>query len=121
MFLDRVVPKLKPSPYLNINVSLDAMKENHNHWRNNPKVFDLAIEGIKLAKQKGFRVVTNTTIFKESNMDEIEQLFDLLTRLGTDGMILTPGFSYKEIDKELTLTREEVRRKFSRIDNMRAK
>ncbi len=121
MFLERTLPKLKPSPYLNINVSLDAMKANHNRWRNNDKVFDLAIAGIKMAKEKGFRVVTNTTIFKESNMDEIEQLFDLLTKLGTDGMILTPGFSYKEIDKELTLTREEVRRKFTSIDAMSKK
>ncbi len=121
MFLDRVLPKLKPSPYLNINVSLDAMKDNHNRWRNNNKVFDLAVAGIKQAKQLGFRVVTNTTIFKESDMNEIEQLFDLLTQLGTDGMIVTPGFSYKEIDKELTLTRDEVRRKFSRLDDMRKK
>ncbi len=119
--LEGILLRLKPSLYLNINVSLDALRENHNRWRNNSRVFDAAITGIKKAKQAGFRVVTNTTIYKNSDMKEIDRLFDLLTRLGVDGMIISPGFGYENIDKEIVLTRRETYEKFRHLDSLRRK
>ena len=35
-------------------------------------VFEEAIEGIKAAKAAGFMVCTNTTVYKETDMKEIE-------------------------------------------------
>ena len=42
-------------------------------------VFDAAVEGIKAAKKAGFLVCTNTTVYKETDMDEIDALFAYLT------------------------------------------
>ena len=45
-------------------------------------VFKAAVEGIMAAKKAGFLVCTNTTIFKETDLDEIDQLFAYLTQAG---------------------------------------
>ena len=45
-------------------------------------VFKAAVEGIKAAKKAGFLVCTNTTIYKETDMDEIDALFAYLTQAG---------------------------------------
>jgi len=50
-------------------------------------VFRAAIEGIIVAKKAGFLVCTNTTIFKETDLDEIDRLFTYLTKLGVDGFM----------------------------------
>ena len=38
-------------------------------------VFEAAVEGIKAAKKAGFLVCTNTTVYKETDMAEIDALF----------------------------------------------
>ena len=44
-----------------------------------------AIEGIKAAKAAGFKVCTNTTVYKETDMREIEALFEYLEQFDVDG------------------------------------
>jgi hypothetical protein len=39
---------------------------------------------MKMAKLLGYQVATNTTIYKETDMTEIEQMFDFLSDLGVD-------------------------------------
>ena len=36
-------------------------------------MFDSAIDGIKAAKEAGFLVCTNTTVFKETDMAELDE------------------------------------------------
>ena len=40
------------------------------------------------AKKAGFLVCTNTTIFKETDLNEVNHLFTYLTKLGVDGFLL---------------------------------
>jgi len=54
---------------------------------------------IKLAKSLGFRVVTNTTIYKETNLEETEQLFAELAGIGVDGFPRDPRLRVHDIDK----------------------
>lgn len=82
-------------------------------------VFKAAIEGIVAAKQAGFLVCTNTTVYKETNIGEIDRLFSYLTRLGVDGFLLSPAYGYEAVHctnpddaAEIFLTRDEVRAKF---------
>ena len=43
-------------------------------------VFKAAVEGIKAAKKAGFLVCTNTTVYKETDMAEIDALYALPDR-----------------------------------------
>ena len=62
-------------------------------------VFDAAVEGIKAAKEAGFLVCTNTTVYKETDMDEIDELFAYLTQLGVDGFMISPAYGYAAVQR----------------------
>jgi MoaA/NifB/PqqE/SkfB family radical SAM enzyme len=70
---------------------------------------------IKLGKSLGYRVCTNTTIFRETDMDEIEQMLAYLDSLGVDGMLLSPGYHYEVLPEKHFLFRHEVNAKFKRV------
>ena len=67
------------------------------------------------AERLGYRVITNTTVFKETKIDEVEELFAYLKDLGIDGMLVSPGYSYESVDRDIFLTQEDIERKFRRI------
>jgi len=58
---------------------------------------------------------TNTTIFRETSMEEIEEMLALLTDIGVDGMLLSPGYHYETIKEDRFLHREETHRQFTRV------
>jgi hopanoid biosynthesis associated radical SAM protein HpnH len=116
ILLSDFVEKASPSPYLNINVSLDGLEETHDRLRNARGVFAKAVEGIKEAKKNGFRVVINTTVYYDTDNGELLSLFELLKTVGVDGILVAPGFSYYQSDREIFLTRNQVREKFRSFD-----
>jgi len=85
MFIKKQLGKFKPDPRFYFNVHLDGMQKNHDIAVEREGVFRDAIEGIKAAKAAGFQVCTNTTVYKETDMNEIEELFEYLTQFGVDG------------------------------------
>lgn len=105
-----------PSSYFFFNVHLDGLEETHDLCVERNGVFQQALEGIKAAKEAGFMVCSNTTIYKETKMEEIEELFDSLRPLKLDGHILSPSYSYSAVQtKEIFMTREDIHEKFKDI------
>ena len=82
---------IEPHRRLTINVHLDGMRETHDKVCAREGVFDQAIEMIKESKRRGFHVMTNTTVFKETRVDEVRELCGLAKQLGVDGMLVAPG------------------------------
>jgi hopanoid biosynthesis associated radical SAM protein HpnH len=78
-------------------------------------VFDQAIAMIREAKARGYHVVTNTTVFKETEVAELETLCQFLTDVGVDGILISPGYQYESVTRDIFLTREEIRCKFKRV------
>ena len=79
-------------------------------------MFDVAIAAIKAAKERGFRVTTNSTIFLGADPERVRAMFDYLTELGVDGMMVSPGYAYEKApDQEHFLTRNETRELFREI------
>jgi hopanoid biosynthesis associated radical SAM protein HpnH len=116
ILLEKSLPKFEPSPYLTFSVHLDGLREHHDKCVNREGVFDKAIQAIRAAKAKGFRVTTNTTVFEGSNPQEIQEFFDFLEGLGTDGIMISPGYSYEWApDQENFLKREQTRTLFRQI------
>src|SRR5437870_13841373 len=56
---------------------------------------------IKMARVLGYQVATNTTIYKETDMEEVERMFDYLSDLGVDGHTITPGYDYDAAKKDM--------------------
>ena len=106
---------VKPHKRLTINLHLDGMRETHDKVCNRSGVFDHAIEMIKEAKKRGFHVMTNTTVFKETDVEEVRELCELTKSLGVDGMLIAPGYQYESAERDICLTREDTHAKFQQI------
>lgn len=116
LLLEKSLDKFQPSPYLTFSVHLDGLQELHDKCVDREGVFDKAIQAIRAAKAKGFRVTTNTTVFSDVDPQEIQNLFDFLTQLGVDGMMISPGYSYEWApDQDHFLQREQTKALFREI------
>lgn len=125
MFIQKKLNQFKPSSRFFFNVHLDGLEASHDKAVERQGVFRAAIEGIKAAKAAGFLVCTNTTVYQETDMDEIDALFSYLTRLGVDGFLLAPAYGYAAVKQcnpegaaELFLTREQIHEKFKHVDRL---
>jgi hopanoid biosynthesis associated radical SAM protein HpnH len=119
VFLRKSIGLFKPDKRFQFNVHLDGMKRSHDLAVEREGVFDAAIDGIKAAKAAGFAVTTNTTVYMESDMNEIEALYEFLMTLGVDGHVLSPGYSYSAVQtKEIFLDRQRIREKFKNVKKL---
>ncbi len=119
MFIRKRIDEFRPDARFCFNVHLDGMKKSHDLAVEREGVFDAAIDGIKVAKQRGFRVTSNTTVYAETDMNEIEALFEYLETLGVDGHTISPGYSYSAVQtREIFLDRAMVRDKFKQIKKL---
>jgi len=116
LLAEAFIEDFKPSSRLTLNIHLDGMEETHDRIANRPGTFKKAIASIRKAKQKGFRVSTNTSVFKTTDDKELEQLFGLLKGLQVNGMLISPAFSYERVENDIFLSRQEAIEKFSKMD-----
>jgi len=79
-------------------------------------VYDKAVQVIKLAKAKGFRVSINCTLFNTAEPARVAAFFDEMKRLGLDGITVSPGYAYERApDQEHFLNREKTKQLFRGI------
>ncbi len=116
MFIKKRLGEFRPDKRFYFNVHLDGMEKNHDIAVEREGVFRDAIEGIRAAKAAGFQVCTNTTVYKETDMNEIEALFEYLTQFGVDGHQIAPAYGYSAVnDREIFLTQGRHQRKVPRF------
>ena len=128
MFIQKRLHEFRPTSRFFFNVHLDGLEETHDRAVERDGVFKAAIEGIVAAKKAGFLVCTNTTIFKETDLAEIDALFAYLSKLNVDGFMLSPAYGYSAVHQtnpqgaaEIFLTRDDIRAKFREAEKLLAK
>src|SRR5437870_1833840 len=75
MFIRKRLHEFRPTTSFFWNVHLGGMERTHDLCVERDGVFREAIEGIKAAKAAGFLVCSNTTIYKETDLNEIAELY----------------------------------------------
>ncbi len=119
MFIKKKLGEFRPHDCFFFNVHLDGMEKTHDLCVERDGVFKLAVEGMKVAKENGFKVMTNTTVYKETDMNEIWELFEFCEQLGVDGHTISPAYGYSSVnDREIFMTRDDIYEKFRDIDKM---
>ncbi len=119
-------PSIAPTKWMYWNVHIDGLEYIHDLIVEREGVFKECVEAIKMAKVLGYQVATNCTVYKETDMDELEKMFDFLSNLGVDGHTITPGYEYDAAKKDMIkrlgkqpedffLTRKVTREKFKNI------
>ncbi len=106
----------KPSKYLSFSVHMDGLKEEHDEAVCQDGTYERAVEGIREAVRRGFRVTTNTTLFDNAQPLRVREFFDEMMGLGVEGMMVSPGYSYsKAPDQEHFLRRTRTNQLFAEI------
>jgi hopanoid biosynthesis associated radical SAM protein HpnH len=123
LLLKEKIDLFKPSKYLTFSVHVDGQREGHDFSVCREGGFDIAIDGMKEALARGFRVTTNTTLFDGADPNSVRDFFDEMMDLGVEGMMLSPGYSYdKAPDQQHFLGRARTRRLFrAMLANRKAK
>jgi hopanoid biosynthesis associated radical SAM protein HpnH len=116
LLLQQKIDLFRPSKYLTFSVHLDGQREHHDFSVCLEGGYDKAVEGIREALGRGFRVTTNTTLFDGADAKSVRAFFDEMMDLGVEGMMLSPGYSYdKAPDQNHFLGRARTRRLFRAI------
>jgi hopanoid biosynthesis associated radical SAM protein HpnH len=116
LLLEKHLHKFEPTKYLSFSVHLDGPREEHDAAVCREGVYDVAISAIKAAVAKGFRVTTNTTFYNNADPERLREMFDTLTEIGVEGMMISPGYQYEKApDQEHFLIREQTTSLFRRL------
>lgn len=121
-------PVISPSKWMYWNVHIDGLEYTHDLIVEREGVFKECVEAIKMAKILGYQVATNTTVYKETDVKEIEEMFEYFSALEVDGHTISPGYEYDAAKKDMVsrlgkqpedffLTRKMTRQKFAKIQD----
>jgi hopanoid biosynthesis associated radical SAM protein HpnH len=100
ILLEKNLHRFKPSSHLIFSVHLDGAEKTHDRMVCREGVYKVALAAMKLAKSKGFNVMTNTTIFQGEDVAEFRQFFDESMAAGVDGMMISPGYAYEKAPQQ---------------------
>lgn len=116
MLLRKKMDKFKPSPYFAFAVHIDGLRERHDESVAKEGVFDEAVEAIKEAKKRGFRVTTNSTFFNTDTPQTVIEVLNYLNDdLKVDEMMISPAYAYEKApDQEHFLGVEQTRELFKK-------
>src|SRR6266567_2937147 len=92
---------IRPSQWMYWNVHVDGLEFTHDLIVEREGVFKECIEAIKMAKILGFQCATNTTVYKETDVQELEDMFKYLSSLEVDGHTISPGYEYDAAKKDM--------------------
>ncbi len=100
LLLKRKIKHYTPSPYLTFSVHLDGNQDRHDASVCRQGVFDRAVEAVRLARERGFRVTVNCTLFQGESPEEVADFLDHCTTLDVEGVTIAPGFSYEHAPQQ---------------------
>ena len=116
LLLEKKIELFCPSAYFAWTVHLDGDRDDHDRSVCQEGVYDRAVAAIRLAKARGFRVNINATLFDTAEPERVAQFFDAVTRIGIDGITVSPGYAYERApDQEHFLSRRRTKDLFRGI------
>ncbi len=116
LLMERVMKKVPPSKYFAWVIHMDGMEEKHDESVARSGVFKKAMQAIDSALDKGYRVCTNSTLFRGSDVDDLHELFRTMSEMGVEGCMVSPGFDYDAVDdRDQFLLREESKQVFQKV------
>ncbi|MBN9739714.1 MULTISPECIES: adenosyl-hopene transferase HpnH [Amycolatopsis] len=115
LLLPKHIHKFKPHRNFAWMVHIDGLEDRHDASVRKEGGFQAAVDAIKLAKEKGFRVMTNTTFFTGDTPQDVIDVLDYLNDLGVDNMQISPGYAYEKApDQDHWLGVQQTRELFAK-------
>jgi hopanoid biosynthesis associated radical SAM protein HpnH len=116
LLMEKKIDRFKPNPFFVWSVHLDGDREMHDKSVCEEGVYDRAVAAIKLARDRGFRVNINCTLFDGSDPKRVAKFFDDVMAMGVHGMTVSPGYAYERApDQAHFLNRRKTKQLFRDI------
>jgi len=116
LLMEKKLDQYRPSPFFVWSVHLDGDEETHDRAVSQHGVYKRAVAAIRRAKQAGFRVNINCTLFNDAVPERVAAFFDAIGELGVDGITVSPGYAYERApEQQHFLTRNATRQLFRDI------
>ena len=116
LLLTKKIDNFQPDPGFTWSIHLDGDQAMHDKSVCLDGVYEKAVEAIRLAKSRGFRVALNCTLFNDADPERVAMFFDEMKAIGIDGITVSPGYAYERApDQEHFLNREKTKQLFRGI------
>ncbi|MGI4956835.1 MAG: adenosyl-hopene transferase HpnH [Janthinobacterium lividum] len=113
LLLEKKLDDYKPNPFFSWDVHLDGDQETHDASVCQDGVYDRAVAAIRKAKERGFRVSINCTVFDGAKPERLAKFFDDVMAMGVDGIMTAPGYAYERApDQAHFLNRQKTKQLF---------
>jgi hopanoid biosynthesis associated radical SAM protein HpnH len=115
VLLRRRLERFTPSHFFSWVVHVDGLGERHDAAVDRVGVFDEVVLAVKEAKERGFRVTTNSTFFNTDSPKTVRDVLDFLNDdLKVDAMMISPAFAYEKApDQEHFMGVEQTHQLFA--------
>jgi hopanoid biosynthesis associated radical SAM protein HpnH len=123
LLLSKKLDQFTPTPYLTFSVHLDGMKKHHDKAVAQDGVFDTTVAAIREARDRGFRVNVNCTLFDQMTAAEAASFFDFcMDDLSIEGITISPGYAYERApEQDKFLNRRKTKQLFRDIFRLQGK
>ena len=116
LLMDKKLDQYRPGPFFVWSVHLDGDEAMHDRSVCQTGVYRRAVAAIRHAKDAGFRVNINCTLFNDAVPDQVAAFFDSVKAMGVDGITISPGYAYERApEQQHFLTRQATRQLFRDI------
>jgi hopanoid biosynthesis associated radical SAM protein HpnH len=113
LLMEKKLHLFTPGPFFAWSVHLDGDQEMHDRSVCKDGVYERAVQAIRAAKSKGFRVNINCTLFDGADPERVARFFDEVMALGVDGITVSPGYAYERApDQAHFLNRRKTKELF---------
>jgi hopanoid biosynthesis associated radical SAM protein HpnH len=117
LLLPKHIDKFKPHKNFSWMVHIDGLEQRHDESVRKVGGFQGAVDAVKLAKSKGFTVMTNSTIFSNDTPQDVIDLLNYLNDdLKVDNMQISPAYAYEKApDQDHFLGVNETKALFTKV------
>jgi hopanoid biosynthesis associated radical SAM protein HpnH len=116
LLLEKRLHLFEPNDYLTFSVHLDGLEDEHDEAVAQAGVFQRAVGAIQSAREKGFRVNVNCTLFNTAEPERAAAFFDFVNGLGVEGITVSPGYAYERApDQVHFLGRQQTKTLFREL------
>ncbi len=121
LLLKKKLDLFTPTPYLTFSVHLDGYKEHHDQAVDQDGVFDRAVEAIREARRRGFRVNVNCTLYGDADVNRMADFFTFVCdELDVEGITVAPGYAYERAPvQDQFLSRKRTKQFFRDLFKLR--
>ncbi len=116
LLLEKRIEDYKPHPNFTFDIHLDGDRDQHDWAVSQKGVYDRAVKAIANAKELGFRVAINCTLFNNADAERTAKFFDDVTAMKVDDIMVSPGYAYERAPtQEHFLNRQKTKELFREV------